>query len=87
MLLNPPLPRPQLLEGLLACTPRRPIRVAWCHPCLGSWIPGPGARATQDTQVGGRHFWPTGTSTVHALQVQAEKTGIHTINGEANGQE
>ena len=42
MLLNPPLPRPQLLEGLLACTPRRPIRLAWCHPSLD-----PGARATQ----------------------------------------
>ena len=26
MLLNPPLQPPQLLEGLLACTPRRPIR-------------------------------------------------------------
>ena len=62
MLLNPPLPRPQLLEGLLACTPRRPIRVAWCHPL------DPGARATQ---VGGFIFGPREPQ-LCTLQVQAE---------------
>ena len=63
MLLSPPLPRPQLLEGLLACTPRRPIRVAW-----GATLLDPGVRATQ---VGGFIFGPR-EAQLCRLQVQAE---------------
>ena len=34
MLLNPPLRYAQLLEAPVACNPRRPTRVAWCHLSL-----------------------------------------------------
>ena len=43
MTLNTPLPRALLLKGLLACTPRRAIRLAWWHPLI------PGLRANCST--------------------------------------
>ena len=73
MLLNPPLRYAQLLEAPVACNPRRPTRVAWCHLSLDH-----AARAATIRDFIFFCKWDPRSST---LQVQAVKAGITAING------
>ena len=75
MLLNSPLQLPLLLEGLLACTPWRAIRLAWWHPL----ILGGGPPRSADSLL------EVATPPIAFSRCRLKKEGITTISGELMG--